>query len=60
VPFRFTHQFDEDVALASALATKAAHDFFQALAQLLCLLTDDLGRRRALARDRLDEAQEFF
>ena len=58
--FGFAHQFDEDLALASALATKAAHDFFQVLMQLLGVLTQCLGRRRVLARDRLDEVQEFF
>jgi len=56
MPFRFTYQLDEDVALASALATKAAHDFFQALGELLCLVTQGLGRRRALVCDRHDES----
>jgi mannitol/fructose-specific phosphotransferase system IIA component (Ntr-type) len=60
VSFGGTHQLDEDFALASALATKAAHDLLQALAQLLRLLTQGLGRWRALACDRLDEAQDFF
>jgi hypothetical protein len=60
VPFRFTHQFDEDLALTSALAAKATHDLFQGLTQYLCVLTQGLGRRRAVARDRLDKAKEFF
>ena len=60
MPFGFAHQCDEDFALTSALAAKAAHDFFQALTQLLRLLAQGLGRRCALARDRLEEPEEFF
>jgi hypothetical protein len=60
VPFGFAYQLEEDFALATALATKAVHDLLQALVQLLRLLTQDLGWRRALACDRLDEAQDFF
>ena len=58
--FGVAHQSDKDFALASALPAKAAHDLFEGLAQLLGLLTQGLGRRRALARDRLNEAKEFF
>ena len=58
--FSFAHQFDKDFALASALSAKTAHDLLQGLAQLLPLLTQGLCWWRALARDRLDEAQEFF
>jgi hypothetical protein len=60
VPFGVAHQRDEDFALASTLAAKAAHDLLQGLAQFLRLLTQGLGRRGALARNRLDEAKEFF
>lgn len=58
--FGFAHESDKDFALASALAAKAAHDLCEALAQLWCLLPQGLGWRRALARDRFDELQEFF
>jgi hypothetical protein len=51
MPLGLAHQFDEDFALATALLAKATHDLVQALAQLLCLLTQGLGRRRALTRD---------
>jgi len=60
VPLGFAHQFDEDFPLTSALAAKAAHGLVQVLAQFLRLLTQGLGRRGALACDRLDEAQAFF
>ena len=60
MPFGVAHQRDEDFALASTLAAKAAHDLLQGLVQLLRLLTQGLGRRGAVARDRLDESQEFF
>jgi hypothetical protein len=36
------------------------HDLLQGLAQLLRLLTHGLRWWRALARDRLDESQDFF
>jgi hypothetical protein len=35
VSLGFTHQFDEDFALASALAAKTAHGLVEGLAQLL-------------------------
>lgn len=60
MPLGLAHQVDEDFALATALSAKAAHDLVQALAQLLGLLTQGLGWRRAWARDRLDEAKDFF
>ena len=58
--FSFAHQLDKDFALTSALSAKTAHDLLQGLAQLLRLLTQGLCWWRALARDRLDESQDFF
>lgn len=51
MPLGLAHQIDEDFAMATALAAKAVHDLFQALAQLLGLLTQGLGWRCALTRD---------
>ena len=60
MPLGLAHQVDEDFALATALSAKAAHDLFQALAQLLGLMTQGLGWRRVLVCDRLDVSKDFF
>jgi hypothetical protein len=60
VPLGCTHQFDEDCALAAALPAKAAHGLGVGLAQFLRLVLQGLGRRRAVVRDCLDEAQEVL
>ena len=60
MPLGLAHQLDEDLALAAALSAKAVHDLFQGPAELLALVTQGLGRRGALARDRLEESQGFF
>ena len=59
-PLGLAYQLDKDFALASALSAKTAHDLLQGLAQLLRLLPQGLCGWRALARDRLDESQDFF
>ena len=60
MPFGFTHQLDEDLALAAALAAKATHGFLQVLTQFLGVPIQGLRRRRVLTREGLDEPKEFF
>ena len=58
--FRLAHQFHEDMALASALATKAPHDFGQFLVECLGLTREDRGAAAARLCDVCDERQRFF
>ena len=58
--FSLAHQFHEDVAVPSALAAKAAHDFFQ-------LLLEPVGLARELRRpaaaplcEALNQLESFF
>jgi hypothetical protein len=60
LPFGLAHQLHEDVALPAALATKATHDFFQCLVQLLGLGSQFNGLAAGSLGDTFDEFQGFF
>jgi hypothetical protein len=58
--FSLTHQADEDVPLAPALAAKAAHDLLEVVVQHVGVALQCGRLRGALRRDGLDELEDFF
>ena len=58
--FRLAYQFHQDLALTTTLATKAAHNFFQLLVELLGLAREDRGTAAVFLRDGFDERKHFF
>ena len=58
--FRVAHQSHKDMALASALAAKAPHDFGEFLVECLRLTREDRGAAAARLCDMGDERKRFF
>jgi hypothetical protein len=58
--FRVAHQFHEDVPLPSALAAKAAHDFFDLLVEAMGLVRERRGPAAALRCDADNQLKRFF
>jgi hypothetical protein len=57
---RLTHEVHKDLALPTALAAKAPHDFVQRLLDRLGLPCEPRGAAAALLRDGCDERKGFF
>ena len=58
--FRLAHQFHEDVPVPAALATKAAHDFFQLLLEAMGLVRELLGLAAAPLCNACNQLERFF
>ena len=58
--FRLAHQFHEDVPVPAALATKAAHDFFQLLLEAMGLVRELRGLAAAPRCNGAQSARAFF
>jgi hypothetical protein len=54
------HQFHEDMPLPSALAAKAAHDFFQLLVEALGLVRERRGPAAAPRCETCNQLERFF